>query len=143
MLAMSLKSTRPPQTSTGRSQTAQAPRTQAQQPGPGSVDPEMIRLQALGNPGALAQLRQFDEELAAAVQDPARFRAAWENAMRMRQELEGARAGRQRELARLSAADDFDIDAQTRIEELIREEQVENERLNAHEFYPECKPHPC
>ena len=140
MLEMKLKIQRPANTGSGRPQQPQSSQQpQAPQGDPPNVDPEMIRLQALGNPGALAQLRRFDEELAASVQDPARFRAAWESAMTARRDLETARAERQRELVRLSAADDFDIEAQTRIEELIREEQVENERLNAHEFYPECK----
>lgn len=144
MLGLVLKQRRAPNTGAGRSQQPQAARgpasgTQPPQAGAPNLDPEMIRLQALGNPGALAQLRQFDDALADAVQDPARFRQAWEQAMRARRDVDTARAERQRELQRLSAADDFDIEAQARIEELIREEQVENERLNAHEFYPECK----
>ena len=147
MLAMLLKTERPSNPPGGRPQ-AQNPRSQPQQPqqqqqqqqsGLPNVDPEMIRLQALGNPGALARLRQFDDDLAESVQDSARFRAAWDNAMKARRDLDAARLERQREMTRLSAADDFDIEAQARIEELIREEQVENERLNAHEFYPECK----
>lgn len=144
MLGMMLKREGKPAAGLGRTQAGSSSRSQAapgqgSQGGPPNLDPEMIRLQALGQPGALAQLRQFDDELADAVQDPARFRQAWENAMRSRRDVDRARAERQKELARLSATDDFDIEAQARIEELIREEQVENERLNAHEFYPECK----
>ena len=125
----------------GPSTQRQAPGTQAQAPrgGAPAIDAETIRLQSVGNPEALARLRAFDPELAAAIHDPARFRSTFDEVMRSRQDVDKRKRERDQELIRLSQADDFDMEAQARIAELIQEDQVERERQHAMEFYPECK----
>ncbi|OAA59552.1 hypothetical protein SPI_05750 [Niveomyces insectorum RCEF 264] len=76
---------------------------------PGEPDPEMIRLQILGDP----RLRE----------EPA--------AHERRERLE-----RQRQIAQLNA-DPFDVEAQARIEEIIRQERVMENLQNAMEHNPE------
>ena len=70
---------------------------QMQQMQRGTLEPdaEMIRLQVLGDPRLLEELRQNNPELAAAVGDPARFRHAF--AALEQQRLEAERA-KQREI---------------------------------------------
>ena len=96
-------------------------------------DPEMMRLQILGDPRLRQQVQQQRPELAAALDNPQRFTQMW-------QEMAGAdmreRALRQQRIADLNA-DPFDVDAQTRIAEMIREERVQENLQNAIEHNPE------
>jgi DNA damage-inducible protein 1 len=105
---------------------------QAQRPPPPARDPEMIRLQVLGNPTLRAELARSQPELAA-VENPQRFAQLFtENFDRERRE----RVERQREIQRLNA-DMFDIEAQTKIAEMIRQERVIENLQNALEHNPE------
>ncbi|KAL8950461.1 MAG: hypothetical protein Q9222_003501 [Ikaeria aurantiellina] len=103
--------------------------------GPGSgPDPEMIRLQALGNPGILNQIRAQNEALANAVHDPAKWSQVYDQMMRQQQEIE---AQKQRELALLNA-DPFNVEAQEKIEEMIRQERVIENLQHAMDHTPEA-----
>ena len=97
------------------------------------ADPEMIRLQAMGNPVILATIRKSDPELANAVQDPARFQQIFEEKLRKKVEMD-AEIQRRNELL---SADPFNIDAQREIEEMIRQEGVIENLQNAMEHNPE------
>lgn len=96
-------------------------------------DPELLRLQALGNPALLENMRQQQPGLADAVQDPARFRRACEDMKRQQDELEAEKA---RKLELLSA-DPFNVEAQREIEEMIRLEAVVENLHTAMEHNPE------
>lgn len=116
--------------------------TAAQQPAAsrrsaGQPDPETIRLQILGNPVSRQELQRTQPHLASVVDDPQRFAAAFAEATdRERRE----RMERQRQIAALNA-DPFDIEAQAKIEEIIRQERVMENLQNAMEHNPEGK-HP-
>lgn len=96
-------------------------------------DPETIRLQILGNPSYRQELQRTQPHLASVVDDPQRFAAAFSEATdRERRE----RMERQRQIAALNA-DPFDIEAQAKIEEIIRQERVMENLQNAMEHNPE------
>ncbi|KAJ4414628.1 DNA damage-inducible protein 1 [Gnomoniopsis sp. IMI 355080] len=96
-------------------------------------DPELIRLQILGNPEHRAELQRTQPQLAGVLDDPQRFAAAFRDATdRERRE----RSERQRQIAALNA-DPFDIEAQAKIEEIIRQERVMENLQNAMEHNPE------
>ncbi|BEJ13223.1 hypothetical protein CspHIS471_0303970 [Cutaneotrichosporon sp. HIS471] len=105
--------------------------------GPSSTsddDFERMRLQALGDPRLMNQLRQANPEFAAAIQSGgARFRDMVrhqaEDVRRTKQEKE-----RQTELLN---ADPYDIEAQKKIEEAIRMERVLENMSHAMEYSPE------
>jgi DNA damage-inducible protein 1 len=116
-------SARPPQQGAPR----RAPRPPAEQ------DPEMIRLQILGDPNLKAELARSRPDLVAALEDPARFNRMYAEGLdRERRE----RDERQRQIQLLNS-DPFDIDAQARIEEIIRQERVMENLQNAMEHNPE------
>ncbi|KAK3324256.1 DNA damage-inducible protein [Cercophora scortea] len=125
---------------------------QTQQQGGGSAaggggrmeqDPEMIRLQILGDPTLRSELTRQQPELAAALDDQQRFAQIFARSFdRERRE----RAERHRQIQRLNA-DPFDVEAQARIEEMIRQERVMENLQNAMEHNPEgtgtSLPHIC
>lgn len=94
---------------------------------------ETIRLQALGDPRVLQQIRNANAPLAAAVHDPARFAELW---LALR-DNHRAHAAEQERRSQLREADPFDIEAQREIEEQIRQEQVEKNLELAMEYSPE------
>lgn len=98
-----------------------------------SSDAEMIRLQALGNPVILNQIRAQNGDLANAVNDSSRFSQIYEQMLRQRDENE---AQKQRELALLNA-DPFNVEAQAKIEEMIRQERVIENLQHAMDHTPE------
>lgn len=103
------------------------------QPGPPEQDPELVRLQILGDPRLRAEAERTHPQLAAVLDDPQQFAAQYtNNSDRERRE----RAERQRLIAQLNS-DPFDIEAQTRIEEIIRQERVMENLQNAMEHNPE------
>lgn len=100
----------------------------------GEQDSEMMRLQILGDPDLMNQLRQTQPEIAHAAQnDPARF-ADLLRQLRARQSE--AEIERQRDIERLNA-DPFDIEAQRKIEEAIRHQAVLENLEHALEYAPE------
>ena len=96
-------------------------------------DPEMIRLEAMGNPNILAALRASNPELANAVQDPARFQQIYEKKLREKMELD-AEIQRKNDLL---SADPYNPDTQRAIEEMIRQQGVIENLENAMEYNPE------
>ena len=133
MLGMEIKNAegRAERSDRGRAEPAsQVDRAEAARRDP---DPEVIRLQALGNPQILAQIRGQNPTLANAVPDPNRFREVWESIERKQRDMN---AEKQRELALLNA-DPFNVEAQAKIEEIIREERVMENVQNAMDYAPE------
>jgi DNA damage-inducible protein 1 len=98
-----------------------------------AMDPEGVRLTVLGNPAAQEQLRQQKPELAAALTDPVRWREMF--MMEQRQEEEAER-DRQNQIALLNE-DPFNVEAQKRIEEIIRQDRVIENLQHAYENNPE------
>lgn len=113
-------------------QAAQAARQQAPQRREGP-DPETVRLRLLGNPAARAQAAAQNPELAAAVESPERFGQMF----RQMQDRERQEAEQRRQYIANLNADPFDIEAQTKIAEMIREERVQENLQNAMEHNPE------
>jgi len=100
----------------------------------GSHDAEMARLQILGNPELLRQFQQTYPELVEALQSPERF------ATLFKQQQERARQAEFERMRAIQAlnADPFDIDAQTKIEEAIRQEAIMENMEHALEYSPEA-----
>ncbi|KAG5928535.1 hypothetical protein E4U53_002630 [Claviceps sorghi] len=112
-----------------QAQPPHQPRPQAS----GISDPELIRLQILGNPAFREQLQRQHPELAAVVDDPARFSQILQSSQdRDRREREE----RQREIERLNQ-DPFNIENQRKIEDMIRQERVMENLQSAMEHNPE------
>ena len=94
----------------------------------------MARSQLLSDPNLMQQLRESQPEIAdAAMNNPAKFK-----------ELYIARGDRYRQMQeekaqmeQLLMADPFDVDAQRKIEEAIRQERVLENMEHAMEFSPE------
>jgi DNA damage-inducible protein 1 len=97
-------------------------------------DAEMMRLQILGDPNLMRQLKETQPEIAHAVQhDPQRFAELLRQTKARQQEAELAR---QREIELLNS-DPFDVEAQKRIEELIQQQAVLENMEHAMEYSPE------
>ncbi|CAE6477245.1 unnamed protein product [Rhizoctonia solani] len=97
-------------------------------------DEEMMRLQLLGDPNLMRQLRENQPELADAIQnDPQRF---GELLRQHRERQRDAELAQQREIAALNA-DPYDVEAQKRIEEAIRQQAVLENMEHAMEYSPE------
>lgn len=106
------------------------------QSAPGDVNSpaEIARGQLLANADLMQQLREAEPEIAdAAMNNPAKFRelynARGDRYRRMQEE--------KRQMEQLVMADPFDIDAQRKIEEAIRQERVLENMEHAMEFSPE------
>jgi len=98
-------------------------------------DAETMRLQILGDPNLMQQLEHTQPELAnAARSDPARFSQLLRQFRQMQADAE---LERQREVARLEA-NPFDIEAQRKIEESIRQQAVFENMEHALEYSPEA-----
>jgi len=97
-------------------------------------DIDRMRLQILGDPTLMSQLRASNPELAnAAERSPERFAEL----MRTFQQQQQTSARRRRQDEELLHSDPFDIEAQKRIEEHIRQERVWENMQHAIEFSPE------
>ena len=94
---------------------------------------ESIRLQVLGNPQAEARLRADNPELGAALNDQARWRELYVQAHQQQAERERER---QRQIALLNE-DPFNVEAQRKIEEMIRQDNVMENIQHAFENHPE------
>ncbi|KDQ64168.1 hypothetical protein JAAARDRAFT_218053 [Jaapia argillacea MUCL 33604] len=99
-----------------------------------SQDAEMMRLTLLGDPALMAQLQETNPELArAAISDPAQFATLLRQHHARQQSAELAQ---QREIAALNA-DPYDVEAQRKIEEAIRQQAVMENLEHALEYSPE------
>ncbi|POW06708.1 hypothetical protein PSHT_10253 [Puccinia striiformis] len=97
-------------------------------------DIDRMRLQILGDPALMSQLRASNPELAdAAERSPERFGQL----MRAFQQQQQSSAQQRRQDEELLHSDPFDIEAQRRIEEHIRQERVYENMQHAIEFSPE------
>lgn len=94
---------------------------------------ESNRRNFLADPRTLAHVRQQAPQLADAINDPVRFREQWEDMDREAREREQERHNQ----TRLLNEDPFNIDAQRRIEELIRQDRVMENLEHAYEYSPE------
>ncbi|RMZ73499.1 dna damage-inducible 1 [Pyrenophora seminiperda CCB06] len=113
---------------------APRPNRNLQQPGrPAQPDPEGVRQLVLNDPQQMHKLRQADPELAAAVSDAARWRETY--AMRQRQAEESERE-RQNQIALLNE-DPFNVEAQRKIEDIIRQDRVVENLQKAYDENPE------
>ncbi|RBR03308.1 hypothetical protein FVER53590_06120 [Fusarium verticillioides] len=108
-------------------------RPQPRRPAQNEQDPELIRLQILGQPALRQQLQSQHPELAAAVDNPARFAQIFRDSQNREQR---ERQERQREIERLND-DPFNVENQRKIEEMIRQERVMENLQNAMEHNPE------
>ncbi|KAK6081002.1 aspartyl protease [Seiridium cupressi] len=124
-----------------RGNTGVAPAHQAQQQQPPqqqrstamAQDPELIRLQVLGDPRLRAELQRSNPQLSAALEDSRRFAQIFRDTADQQEE---ARRARMREIEQLNN-DEFNPEAQARIEEMIRQQGVMENLQNAMEYNPE------
>lgn len=115
-------------------QQRQVRRPQPQGRGAGEdPDPEVIRLQLLGNPAMRQEALRQRPELGAVVDNPEAFSRTFRQMQNQEREEQ---MRRRQQIADLNA-DPFDIDAQMRIAEMIREERVQENLQNAIEHNPE------
>ncbi|CAD0094839.1 unnamed protein product [Aureobasidium vineae] len=98
---------------------------------------ETLRLQLLGNPQAMQQVSQERPELAAAASDPVRFRELYVDSISQAE----ARERERREQMQLLNDDPFNIEAQQKIEEIIRQDRVMENLEYAYEHNPEVNGH--
>lgn len=110
-----------------------APTTNTQQSAAGMDRMEMMRTSLLTDPRALQSIRSQNPELAEAVNDPQRFRTIAESIERTHRQRESERL----EQYRLLEEDPFNIEAQQKIEEIIRQEAVMQNMQHAMEYTPE------
>ncbi|RKF75642.1 DNA damage-inducible protein 1 [Golovinomyces cichoracearum] len=135
MLAIHVREATPGQSRAQR--VAYPPPRQVTNEGQSYPDPETIRLHLLGNPTARAQAISRRPELAEVLESPERFMTMLHQ-INERERLDQAR--RHQQIASLNA-DPFDVAAQARIEEIIREERVQENLQNAIEHNPEVFGH--
>ncbi|KAI1614990.1 hypothetical protein EDD37DRAFT_400617 [Exophiala viscosa] len=120
-----------------RSQPAQrSTPAQPTQRAPSTNDPEQARLRVLGDPVLMGEWRRQDPELAAAASDRDKFHDLY--SARQRQYAQAQRE--KEEQHALLAADPFNVDAQQKIEEMIRQERVAENLQKAMEENPEWSP---
>jgi DNA damage-inducible protein 1 len=96
---------------------------------------EQLRLRILDDRAVRAEVERQDPELAAAAQDSQRFHDLWESRRRQNERLQ---AEKDENIARLEA-DPFNLEAQQKIEEMIRQERVAENMQKAMEEFPEGK----
>ncbi|CAD6502229.1 BgTH12-02468 [Blumeria graminis f. sp. triticale] len=137
MLAIHVRDVGDRSTQLGSQRTNQTSSRQGQRALHGDVDAETIRLQLLGNPSARAQAASQRPELIDVIESPERFASLF-NQMKDQERIEQAR--RRQQIADLNA-DPFDVDAQSRIAEIIREERVQENLQSAIEHNPEVFGH--
>lgn len=137
MLAVHIRPTRSTTASAPQAQEPQQPQPQ-QQAGnrrAGGQDSETVRLQIMANPTLRQQLARQYPELAAAVDDAARFSQIFQESQDRDQR---ERLERQREVERLNE-DPYNAESQAEIAEKIRMDNVMANLQNALEHNPEGK----
>ncbi|SMR54366.1 unnamed protein product [Zymoseptoria tritici ST99CH_3D1] len=135
MIAMLMRQEQTNQNSMGTQRRAQPQQQQQQRRGLGSnvQEIETTRLSILGSPAAMAQVREQRPALAEAINDSNRFRDVW---LEMNREDENRERERLEQM-RLLNEDPFNIEAQRKIEEMIRQESVQENLQFAYEHNPE------
>ncbi|KAK3680803.1 DNA damage-inducible protein 1 [Vermiconidia calcicola] len=107
--------------------------SQRRPPGTNPQEIEGARSSILNNPAAMTQVREQRPALAEAVNDPERFKEVWMDMIREDENRESERL----EQMRLLNEDPFNVDAQRKIEEMIRQEKVQENLQFAYEHNPE------
>ena len=130
MLAMLKR--QPPQENNMGSQRRQQ-NAQSRGPGRSSQEIENAWQSILNNPSAMRQVQEQRPALAQAVNDPERFKQVWMEMIRDDENRESERL----EQMRLLNEDPFNIEAQQKIEEMIRQESVQENLQFAYEHNPE------
>ena len=97
------------------------------------LDAEATRLHLLNDSATLANVRENDPELAHMINDPVRFRELFD--IRIQRQKDAVQE--KQEMMNLLDSDPFNPDAQTKIEELIRQERVMENMKKALEDNPE------
>lgn len=133
LLVRNQRPQQPPANRTAGSTSQSNTRGQTSRGAGSGSDAEMLRLQALGNPVILNQIRAQNGNLANAVNDSSSFSQIYEQMLRQQEANE---AQKQRELALLNA-DPFNVEAQAKIEEMIRQERVIENLQHAMDHTPE------
>ena len=105
---------------------------QRQQEGP---DAERMRLHIVGDPRMLAEVRRQDPQLALAANDKAKFHKEWNERQRQAAQAESEKNA---QIALLNA-DPFNMEAQKKIAEMIRQEAIQANVQKALEENPECE----
>lgn len=131
MLAMLMR--QPQQENSMGAQRRQPANAQRPRPSQTPQEIESARLSILSNPAAMAQVREQRPALADTINDPARFKEVWLEMIKEDEDREGERL----EQMRLLNEDPFNVDAQRKIEEMIRQEAVQNNLQFAYEHNPE------
>jgi DNA damage-inducible protein 1 len=96
-------------------------------------DTELIRMHILGNPALRSEVHRSRPELGTALENPSQFAHAYHQ---MQLQAQREQLSRQQMIEALNA-DPFDIEAQTKIAEMIRTERVNENLQNAMEHNPE------
>ncbi|CEH13296.1 DNA damage inducible protein [Ceraceosorus bombacis] len=96
---------------------------------------EQLRQQVLSNSHMREQVKQTSPDLHAALESPAEF---LRQLRRERQKADEAARRQQQAEMELAAADEFDVEAQAKIEEAIRQQQVYENLESAMENMPEA-----
>lgn len=134
MLAMLVRD--PQESNNMGQQRRQQPTTSGRRPpGQSTQEIEMARQSILNNPAAMTQVREQRPALADAVNDPNRFKEVWMEMIREDEDRERDRL----EQMRLLNEDPFNVDAQRKIEEMIRQQSVQENLQFAYEHNPEGK----
>ena len=134
MLGLAVQS---PDESNRRRQQPDQGHQQRQQRTRDGPDPERFRLHLIGDPRMLEQVRRQDPELANAATNPDTFHTVWSQRQR---QIEAAQAEKDEQM-RLLNEDAFNVEAQGKIEEMIRQERIQENVQKALEENPECEYH--
>ncbi|OAP59849.1 hypothetical protein AYL99_04851 [Fonsecaea erecta] len=121
----------PPRRRAAQGATTGQPSTQVDR---GVNDSEALRTRILQDPGVMADFRIRDPELVAAAQDGQRFRDLLEERFRQNERMQREKE----EQIALLEADPFNVDAQQKIEEMIRQERVSENLQKAMDEFPEA-----
>lgn len=100
---------------------------------PNTHEIETTRLGILGNPAAMEQVREQRPALAEAINDSDRFRDVFMEMIREDEDRDRERM----EQMRLLNEDPFNVEAQHKIEEMIRQQSVQENLQFAYEHNPE------
>jgi DNA damage-inducible protein 1 len=129
LIAMAVSSN-PPRRRPADGSPSNQPTSQRARNTPGE---EQLRLRILQDRAVRAEVERRDPELAAAAQDSQRFSELWETRRAQNEQLQQEK---EEQLARLEA-DPFNMEAQQKIEEMIRQERVAENLQKAMEEFPE------
>ena len=133
MLAMLMRQPQQENSNMGSQRRQPQSGQRRQPPGTGAQEIETARLSILGNPAAMTQVREQRPALAEAINDSERFKEVWTEMIREDENRERERL----EQMRLLNEDPFNIDAQRKIEEMIRQQSVQENLQFAYEHNPE------